>query len=150
MLVVLVNQVPARRARAGVHGVVNRIDGVVAGGRDEERVSLRIQGQAGGADDQGVGIGAEGIARGDARLGQHLDIVAAIGHEKIDARHRAIEHVGNEDLGMVALLMNRQIPRAVEQVRIGEGFHELAVAIQDEQGAGAVNVGPVGRRDVAD
>ena len=57
----------------------------------------------------------------------------AWGNLKVNfARHRAAQNIGDEHLGMIALVVHRQIPGVIKKVVVGERFHHIAIGIEDQ------------------
>ena len=65
----------------------------------------------------------------------NVAIVVKILETQINAGDGARESVGDEDLGMVAVIADGEIPGPVEEFGAGENLHHVAVTIDDGQRA---------------
>jgi hypothetical protein len=64
-----------------------------------------------------------------------------IGNLQIQARHGPTQDIRYEHLSPVALVVDGQVPRAIEERRIHQGRDQIPMAIQNEKRARGLNGG---------
>ena len=127
----------------------NREDGVVQGGGDIEDVGLLVEGEAGRAENERGRVAMMGIALGDFVLALYGDVLVA--DAQVEPDHRSLHDVGHEQLRSGALVIDREIPRAAEELGVHQGPDKIAVAVDDLEGPLPVRLErAVGRGEVAD
>src|SRR5258707_9376315 len=94
-------------------------------------MSVVLSGKSRRADNQRSSVGLMSISHRNFGLVQNGDIGRA--NREIEARHRAAQHVRHEHLCLTAVVVDRQIPWAVEKDAVIQDLDQLAVAIDDLQ-----------------
>jgi hypothetical protein len=51
---------------------------------------------------------------------------------QVEARDRPVLDVGDEDLGPIPVVIQRQVPGAVDVNESGDGLHDVTRAVQDQ------------------